>query len=453
MSFYDILVSSNCVAQKFRGFVLKRRAVCPGLFVLMMLFSQSLFADIHSAPIVIPAHKIPKVANHPLGLYRVFKTEKDGTAVAIPFQMDELNGYNDFVLPHGPGRNSSTGNGIFDRKDELAFMGNDVGVAKPPSKWPFKKPKIIYELKITNGKKEGAIYIGLYFSAPPPISEKYYVHFDLKKAEIVTSRYHYRFDHKNYLVVRGVDLRHPEGKNEALLHSSTFYLKADFKYFLTFEVNHRDIDSKLEAYKVGPVRSIVRVSFTYQLLRLKIDLGMYTEVSFFSNAVFLPAIMYNPLEADKSLNNGSGFYYGFASVDDPSKVNVNSNMPSYRERSILDFFRSKDKVEDVYWVSAESPNYTLYMEIEPSEQMRKVRNVPMFYKEEVAGEKIKDRNKDKAKPLGQSPVNMAIYFDLTRFQPGEHLVAFRLYFDNLFSKEKLQEFKSLTTWKYSLERK
>ena len=85
-------------------------------------------------------------------------------------------------------------------------------------------------------------------------------------------------------------------KYEKILDSTTFYLKGDLKYFITVEANHRSVESELEAWKTGPIRSIIRVSFHYTLLKLKLELGMFTEISFFSNSVSLPAIMYSPLD-------------------------------------------------------------------------------------------------------------------------------------------------------------
>jgi hypothetical protein len=331
-------------------------------------------------------------------------------------------------------------------------MGNDVGELTPPTKWGTKKPPILYELKISKGDKAGAVYVGVYFSTPPPLSDRNYVLFNLDQAEVTTSRFHYRFDKKNYLVVRGIDLKNKDGMTKPIINSSTFYLKADLKYFLTFEINHGDIDSKLEAYNVGPVRAIVRVSFSYAMLKLNIDLGMYTEVSFFSNAVILPAVMYNPLDGGKSLNQGSGFYYGFNVVDNPSSISMESNMPSFQKTDILDFLSGKRSVDPLYWVTANTPDYMMYMEIAPSQQMRKTGNVPMLYKEDIPTEELARREGPGAKALGKSPVNMAMYFDLTRFSEGEHLVAFRLFFENIQEKERLAEFKELTFWDFDTKR-
>jgi hypothetical protein len=433
---------------------LGRNRVCFSYFIAVITFlvGELGLASVHSAPIVIPASRIREISGHPIAMYRVFRSNKNGTAEPIPFQIDEINQYTDYVLPFGPLTNAATGDHLFDHKDELSFMGNDVGEAMAPTKWPSKKPSILYELRMSNAGKEGAVYVGVYFSAPPPPSDRNYVMFDLNQAQVVTSRFQYRFDKDNYLVVRGIDLKKKDGSTKPIINSSTFYLKADLKYFLTFEINHGDIQSKLEAYNVGPVRAIVRVSFTYSMLRLKIDLGMYTEVSFFSNAVYLPAIMYNPLDGGKSLNQGSGFYYGFDVVDNPSSLGLETNMPQFQKSDIMDFLSGRRSVEPLYWVTANTPDFMLYMEIVPSPQMRKTGNVPMLYQENPSREDLSKRIGPGAKPLGQSPVNMAVNFDLTRFNEGEHIVAFRLLFENIQEKNRLDEFKQLGSWNYSTKR-
>ena len=85
-------------------------------------------------------------------------------------------------------------------------------------------------------------------------------------------------------------------KTKPLIDSSTFYLKADLKYFLTVFANHKSVNSELESYKTGPIRTIVRVAFYYVFLKLKFEVGMYTEVSLFSNSVVLPAVISNPVD-------------------------------------------------------------------------------------------------------------------------------------------------------------
>jgi hypothetical protein len=416
---------------------------------------------LHTAPIVVHGFKIKPVLNHPLGSYRLYRSAPDGSAVPIPFQIDEVNEWGDYVLDQGSDVTRRTGNGLFDLQDELTFMGDDVGPLKRPTKWT-AQPDLVFEIALRHRgpgvlpKSEGAVYLAVYFAKPPPPSDRRYVVFSRPDAEVRTSRYKYGFDQKNWLVARHVELR-PRGVADdapgvPALDSTTFWLRADLKYFLTMEVNHRSINSALEAWKSGPVRSIVRVSFHYTMLRLNFELGMYTEISFFSNAVFLPAIMYNPIDGGKSLNRGSGFYYGMALKDNPAEYTIETNMPAWKESGLLDFFKTQPRVEPLYWVSAAGKDRLLYMEIAPSRQMRDKGAVPLMYREDLAGPSLVSRGGDKPASLGKGPVNLALYFDLTRFSEGEHIMAFRLFFENVNDPARLATFRTLTEWNYEAVR-
>lgn len=443
-----------------------RRFYAGLLLILCGLWSPSAWGLIHTAPVVVSGLKIKSVTHYPVNMYRLFRTDEvTGKAVPIPYQIDEINEWGDFVLPDGGTVTANTGNGIFDFQDELCFMGDDVGPVKKPTSWDGGKPALLFEIKVaikggknTAGDVEGAVYLGVYFQNPPKPSDKRYVSFNRDAAEVLTSRYRYQFDTKNWLVARKVEMLR-KGTEHAtqpdfipLLDSTTFYMKADLKYFLTVEASHRSIDSMLEAFKVGPVRAIVRISFHYTFLKLNFELGMYTEVSFFSNAVYLPAILYNPLDGKKSLNSGSGFYYGMAMKENPRDFHIDTNMPPYKKSGLLDFLSGKPTVESLYWITASGPDRMLYMEISPSQEMRNAGALPMLYKEDVPGSAIKSRNLDRPAELGESNVNMALYFDMTRFSEGEHVMAFRLFFENSNEEKKLAAFKGLGNWDITASR-
>lgn len=427
------------------------------MHVLLALFAENAYGIVHTAPIVLQGLKVKPVTHYPINMYRLYRTDEAGKAVSIPFQIDEINEWGDYVLSEGGQVTAKTGNGIFDLQDELAFMGDDVGPVKQPTSWgEGGKPSLVFEIKLAYkgkneaGANEGAVYLAVFFQNPPKLAEKTYVFFKRDTAEVITSRYRYGFDQSNWLVARRVEML-KKGTEKSpefvpLLDSTTFYMKADLKYFLTVEANHKSINSALEAYKLGPVRSIVRISFHYTFLKLNFELGMYTEVSFFSNAVYLPAILYNPLDGKKSLNTGSGFYYGMAMKDSPGDYKIDSNMPTYKQSGILDLFKSGAKPENLYWIHASGKDRMLYMEISPSKEMRVAGAVPMVYKEDSAGAAVKDRGAAEPHPLGASPVNMALYFDMTKFTEGEHIMAFRLFFENVNEEKRLMAFKTLGNW-------
>ena len=427
-------------------------------------------ALIHTAPIVITGNQIKPATHYPIGMYRLFRTdEATGKPIPIPFQIDEINEWGDYVLPLGGDITAHTGNGIFDLRDELAFMGDDVGVARTPTNWSeIARPTLLFEIRMSfrpgrnpAGDDAGAVYLAIYFQSAPPLSERSYVNFSREQAEILTSRYRYSFEPANWLVSRRVDmLKRPASPGAAptpgdfvtLLDSTTFYLRADLKYFLTVEASHRSVDSKIEAYATGPVRSIIRISFHYTFLKLNFELGMYTEISFFSNAVYLPAIIYNPIDGRKALNPGSGFYYGMALRENPEHYRLETNMPPYHKSGLLDFLKAKPQVESLYWVNATAPDRLIYMEISPSKEMRNNGAVPMVYQEPIAGPAILDRQKDKPGELGHSPVNLALFFDMTRLTEGEHVMAFRLFFENVNDDRRLAAFKNLGNWDVTAQR-
>lgn len=439
--------------------LVRRLALIFWALLLATLPDTPAWALIHTAPVVITGAKIKTVTHYPISMYRLFRSDPSGKAIPIPFQIDEINEWGDYVLSEGGDVTAKTGNGIFDLQDELCFMGDDVGPPKPPTNWDgIGKPALMFEIhlgfrgKNTAGDNEGAVYLGIYFQAAPKPSDRNYVSFSRESAEILTSRYRYGFDQKNWLVARRVEMLKRGTERSAspefipLLDSTTFYMKADLKYFLTVEAGHRSIDSMLEAYKTGPVRTIIRISFHYTFLKLNFELGMYTEVSFFSNAVYLPAVLYNPIDGRKSLNAGSGFYYGMAMKDNPKDFRIDTNMPAYRKSGLLDLFGGRPPAESLYWIMASGLDRMLYMEIVPSKEMRAAGGVPMFYREDLSGAQVQNRNKDRPSELGQSPVNLALAFDMTKLAEGEHAMAFRLFFENTNDEARLTAFKNLPNW-------
>lgn len=428
----------------------------------LYFLGQTGWCAIHHAPLTIRGDEIRSLIRYPLSTYRVFSTDPNGVARSIPFQIDEINEFGDYVLEKGKNLEFDRSNGVFDLQDELVIMGDDVGSSKPPTKWLHRKPDILKEIRFQFpednpvGDLEGSIYVGVYFRDVPPLSDRRYVVFDPKQGAVKTSRFLYKFDQENYLVVRGVDLLDHAKSDQLipLIQTSTFFMRADLKYFLTLEVNQKDINSELEAYKSGPIRTIVRVTFFYSFLKINFELGMYTEVSIFSNSVVLPAVMYNPLDGAKSLNEGSEFYYGFAFHENPKEFSLKTNIPPYqksRASFFESFFKKEKPAEPRYWLTMGNPHLMMFLEILPSDQMIKEKNIPYLYLEEAsASEMYQNRRNDKASPLGKAPVNLGLSFDLSKFKKGEHKISFRLLFDNRYDEKELSFYPKLHLWKKSL---
>jgi hypothetical protein len=86
------------------------------------------------------------------------------------------------------------------------------------------------------------------------------------------------------------------------------------------------------------------------------------------------------------------------------------------------------------------------MEINPSEEMRKRNSIPLYYQENTPGSEVLKRGNDQPKELGKSPVNLALYFDITKFAEGEHNMSLRLFFENTNEQQRLASFKTLRDW-------
>ncbi len=417
-------------------------------------FTLQAEAMIHDAPIVVSARKIKAATRHPIAAYRLFKTLPGGATETIPFQIDEINAQGDYVLELGPQPNQNSGNGIFDSDDELSFMGNDVGSLDPPTKFEGPTPDKWFRITFRNRKSNeaGAVFLGIYGVAkPPPLNDRKYVVFSLNDQTITTSRYQYSFDSQNYLILREVRTNNLETQTRVpILKSSTFYMLADLKYFFTVEANHRSVNSRLEGYRSGPVRTIVRVDFVYRFLKLNFDVGMFTEVSFYSNSVELPAILYSPIDGEKTLNTGSHFYYGIALVDEPSSYKIDTNMMNFEAKPSM-FNFSGPRLAPLYWLSLVRPDHTIYMEIQPSVNLQKRGVQPYFYSNNKKAADFQSISNNDMLPLGKSPVNIGVSFDLTKFPEGENFMSIKMYFENQGTAEQLEKFRHLSDWYFQTE--
>ena len=422
------------------------------------------FSIIHHAPIILKAQKDLKEAQYfPVKMYRLFKTARDGkTPIPIRFQIDEKDEDDDFILSEGQEPNTKKSNYIFEGYDELVFMGEDVGPKVKPTNWKhIKRPTYLYEIAFQNKQHLGAVYLGVYSTYtkptnPPPknsiSSEKNYVAFNLAQSEVLTSKYRYNFDKKNYLVVQDIFLRGQ--KERKVIDASSFYLKLNFKYFITLYLNHSRIDSTLEAFKSGPIRTIARVDFDLKLLTINLNLGMYTEVSFFSNAIILPAEIEIPFDGQKRLHKNSLFYYGYASVDNPSTLEIESNMPAYKKKNPGLFnlkALTQTSFESNYWLTSTTKDYLLLFEFIPSKAMQKSQTIPYYYIENVSGNTAMKRSQQKH-TLGKNAVNLALLFDMSTLSQGIHNINFRIFLDTSPDLNKLNQYKTLHQWQTAVSK-
>lgn len=383
-----------------------------------------------SIPLVLKAKNIDPIVNYPIEHLRVFKSSAKGEAIAIPFQIDELNRYGDFVF--NTDRADDRGNKIFDHLDELAIMVGDLGLRVLPTVWPSGiKPFRLYQVVTSRVGGNDTFYVGVFLTAKKPeLAAKSYVSFDPKTSTIETQRYRLLLNKRNYLAIDDVIFKFPS-KNVSLIDWSSFYLKLDFKYFLTFEEDQHSIESRMSAFRSGAIRTIIRVDFVWRLLKLKLNPGFFTEMSFFAGSLHLPALVYTPFDNRKILNKGSEMYYGFALVDNPEALHVETNMPKYETRQEhISLLR--------YWLGVYARNYAVLVNLHSNDMLRRNKFSPRLFTENKSAAGLR-RGKDSSRNRG----NVALYFDLTRFAKGEQRLSFQSFFVN-----RKQDFSALSTQRF-----
>lgn len=405
-------------------------------FVLLSIFPLNLKSNnsptTTSTPIILLASELKGAEYSQVPDMRLFSVDNNGNIYPILFQIDQKDEYGDYDLDK---RESP----IFSDFDELAFMSGDAGSNKDPIRWPFEKPERLYKIYLKHQGENKAVFLGVYPKGKAPkeslSTKKGYVNLDLENAKIETTQYLYFFNPKNYLMLKDFYTLDPKQTKKKLLTASSFYLKLNLKYFFAISVNHNDVNSELEAYKVGPIRAIARVDFSYRLMSMKMDLGMYTEVVFFENSIFLPAILENPINSESILNPGSDFYYGFALVENPAEVEIKSNMTAYagKEKTI--------KTENLYWLSTKGETSQVYLEFKPSSSMLQKEIFPKYYSEAKTGNQVLRRT-EKAQPLGKSRVNIAVTADMGKLPTGEHNIELAIYIGTKLTDEENQAFKN-----------
>lgn len=373
-----------------------------------------------SVPMVFKAENIDPIVNYPVAYMRVFRADPDGRAVAIPFQIDEMNVYGDFVF--NTDRPYDQANHIFDRLDELTLMSGDLGVRKTPTRWPHdNKPFRLYEVVTSRRVARNTFYVAIFLKKTPPRAAKTYVQFSPATSTIETANYYLSLNKRNYLAIEEVMFRLSD-KNISLIDWSSFYLKLDFKYFLTFEEDQDTIETKMSAWKAGPVRTVIRVDFVLKVLKLKLNPGFFTEMSFFADSLHLPALIHAPFDNRKVLNRGSEMYYGFALVENPQTLRIETNMPRYRT--------DQSKQHNAllrYWLSMRAPEYAVLVNMHSNASLRASSFAPALFTANRPAARLVRRQADLPH---KERVNVAVYFDLTRFPKGEQRLGLQSVFVN-----------------------
>jgi hypothetical protein len=214
-------------------------------------------------PLILRGNQLPQLLNIPVNRIEVLAVHQ-GRLEPIPFQVDSVLVGGIFGLPRGPQPTTDAMPQAVGPNDELSMMMFDLGerIAQPA-----QLPERALEVAVADplGGAERYAYIGVV--RKPRLSPVRYVDYDPQRQLIETE--HYRLSLKHEFPD---DLRLQNHKGETTRNLiSGFELRGTVTVLnlLQFHLTEHDLDSRLLAYRAGPVRVIRRVGH-----RIRVFLGV-----------------------------------------------------------------------------------------------------------------------------------------------------------------------------------
>lgn len=197
---------------------------------------------------------------HPLTSFR-FYAFRAGAVVSIPFQLDERDRRERWVLDQGPRQNTDTLPGIFDENDAFVVMNRDLGERGDPTRFP-AGATLWGEVRVGSATEPlGFAYIGV-FERPPPLS----------LPESIPARYEEATD-RVYAERYTLEFRAPLPKHIAFVETqgefgvsavAGVHALGEVRLLgglITLHKTDADIQTELLGYKNGPVRAIRRARY------------------------------------------------------------------------------------------------------------------------------------------------------------------------------------------------
>ena len=204
------------------------------------------------------------------------------SAKPIPFQVDERDHRQRWVIDRGPEPNRDDSPGVFDENDAVVFLNRDLGTNAPASALPAGAERWL-EVRIGDAVKPlGFAYVGVFAKQAPAIGpDPGYVRYDWGLDRVFGQRYAVGFDGPLPNHIAFVDRLGDWGENrlEAVRARGEARL---FGGLITIQRDESAIEVEREGYRAGPVRAIRRGNYWIRLplgfrARGRVDLLFYPD--------------------------------------------------------------------------------------------------------------------------------------------------------------------------------
>jgi len=222
------------------------------LFVLILLLCTQLFSE----PVVINGSMIGRLKGKPLSSLRIC----DHHGKPVPFQIDEMTGEGEYVLPDGESPNTDSGNGVLDDVDEIVFLWEDCSIVKeeytPDANWNIVRIERNSEIREVFISDDPSI----------PVSSVNYMNYDHGSQLLITPFYYAQF-RKNRFHFIGAGVKNLSGNGFIDL---TAELKIEIMLralwgLIPIHYTEENIICVVKRYKAGPLRLIRRGDFHLNL--------------------------------------------------------------------------------------------------------------------------------------------------------------------------------------------
>jgi hypothetical protein len=154
------------------------------------------------------------------------------------------------------------------------------------------------------------------------------VSFNKKDSNLETRHYLYEFNSENFMQFNNIYLRRSNKTLERVAKDSKLVITSDVKNFFTLHFDSKQIESKLEDSRLGPIANLARLTFFLRILFFKLDMSLSTDVAFFEDSGHIPMMINLPVDSFKYLNPKSGILYTWVIPNEIDRNTIVTRMPA-----------------------------------------------------------------------------------------------------------------------------
>lgn len=217
-------------------------------------------------PVVINGSMVPALVGTPIADLRMVNYQ----GIAIPFQVDEITPGGEYVCPQGEMPNADSGNGRFDRQDEIVFLWEDAMAYQTISGPGVPSCTSCVSKRITITKGNETRYFWVSNNRKLPVSSVKYLSYDHERQYLKTPYYYAQFGRNRFHFIRAGVMDFETGRYCNLTNELRVVIALKALWgLLPITYTEENIICSVKRYKAGPLR-IIRCGDFY----LKVGLGI-----------------------------------------------------------------------------------------------------------------------------------------------------------------------------------